>query len=178
MATPTRTSRPEKARAGSPPLWAEPSPYAAIPARITALRPRRHSRATSSAGPARRSRDRPLEVDRAGSNLESDELPDLLPGGGPGPPTVESSGIDEREADPEGRRRRARRAHHRPGRREARRRGGAAQPLAPPAAAGGSARGGNAQEHPDDRAHRLRQDRDQPAPRQARRRAVRQGRGD
>ncbi|KAK0359894.1 hypothetical protein LTR94_029462, partial [Friedmanniomyces endolithicus] len=34
------------------------------------------------------------------------------------------------------------------------------------------------QEHPDDRPHRLRQDRDQPPPRQAGRRAVREGRGD
>ena len=47
------------------------------------------------------------------------------------------------------------------------------QQLAPRAA-----RRGDAQEHIDDRPDRLRQDRDQPAPRQARRRALRQGRGD
>ena len=41
-----------------------------------------------------------------------------------------------------------------------------------------SARRGDAQEHPDDRADRLRQDRDQPPPGEARRRAVREGRGD
>ena len=57
-------------------------------------------------------------------------------------------------------------------------RGRAAQPLAPPAARPRAARRGHAQEHPDDRAHRLRQDRDQPAAGEARRRAVRQGRGD
>ena len=41
-----------------------------------------------------------------------------------------------------------------------------------------AARGSDAEEHPDDRADRLRQDRDQPAPGEAGRRAVRQGRGD
>ena len=45
-------------------------------------------------------------------------------------------------------------AHRRPGRRQARRRDRAAQPLAPPAAAGRTARGGAAQEHPDDRPDR------------------------
>ena len=41
-----------------------------------------------------------------------------------------------------------------------------------------AARGSDAQEHPDDRADGMRQDRDQPAAGEARRRAVRQGRGD
>ena len=40
------------------------------------------------------------------------------------------------------------------------------------------ARRGDAQEHPDDRPDRLRQDRDQPPAGEARRRAVREGRGD
>ena len=43
--------------------------------------------------------------------------------------------------------------------------------------AGTAARGGGAEEHPDDRADRLRQDRDLAPPRAARRRAVPQGRG-
>jgi hypothetical protein len=68
--------------------------------------------------------------------------------------------------------------HHRPERRQARRRHRAAQPLAPPAARRAAARRGFAEEHPDDRADRLRQDRDRAPPRQARRRALRQGRGD
>ena len=43
-----------------------------------------------------------------------------------------------------------------------------AQPLAPPAAQGSDARGGAAQEHPDDRPDRRRQDRDLAAPGEAR----------
>ena len=73
---------------------------------------------------------------------------------------------------------RARPLHRRPERRQARRRHRAAQSLAPPAARRAAARGGAAQEHPDDRADRLRQDRDLAPPRQARQRAVPQGRGD
>ena len=53
-----------------------------------------------------------------------------------------------------------------------------AQPLAPPAARRPDARRGDAEEHPDDRPDRRRQDRDLAAPGQARRRALPQGRGD
>jgi ATP-dependent HslUV protease ATP-binding subunit HslU len=74
------------------------------------------------------------------------------------------------ESYPQGDRRRAGRTYHRPGRRQARRRRRAAQPLAPPAAARRTARRGDAQEHPDDRPDRLRQDRDQPPPGKAGRR--------
>ena len=70
------------------------------------------------------------------------------------------------------------RAYRRPGRRQEGGRGRAPQPLAPAAAVARAARRGHAQEHPDDRPHRLRQDRDQPAAGEARRRAVREGRGD
>ena len=50
--------------------------------------------------------------------------------------------------------------HHRPERRQARHRRGPAQPLAAQAAGRRSARRGLPQEHPDDRPHRRRQDRD------------------
>ena len=73
---------------------------------------------------------------------------------------------------------RARPLHHRPERREARRRHRAPQPLAPPAAHRADARGGAAEEHPDDRPDRRRQDGDFAPPRQARQRALPQGRGD
>ena len=53
-----------------------------------------------------------------------------------------------------------------------------AQPLAPPAARRPDARRGDAEEHPDDRPDRRRQDRDLAPPGQARRRALHQGRGD
>ena len=53
-----------------------------------------------------------------------------------------------------------------------------AQPLAAPAARRRDARGGAAEEHPDDRADRLRQDRDLAPPGAARQRAFPQGRGD
>ena len=84
----------------------------------------------------------------------------------------------ERQSHPQGDRRRARRAYRRPDGRQARGRRRAAQPLAAPAPRRRAARRGHAQEHPDDRPDRLRQDRDQPPAGQARRRAVRQGRGD
>ena len=60
---------------------------------------------------------------------------------------------------------------------QARRGHRAAQPLAPHAGRRGAARRDHAEEHPDDRADRRRQDRDRAAPGQARQRAVRQGRG-
>ncbi len=72
---------------------------------------------------------------------------------------------------------RTRSLHRRAARRQARRRDRAPQPLAPPAAHRAAARGGGAQEHPDDRADRLRQDRDRPAPRPPRQRAVPEDRG-
>ena len=62
--------------------------------------------------------------------------------------------------------------------REARGRHRAAQPLAAPAGARAAAPGDHAEEHPDDRPDRRRQDRDRATPGAARRRAVRQGRGD
>ena len=73
---------------------------------------------------------------------------------------------------------RTRSLHRRPGQGQARRRHRAAQPLAPAAPRLADARGGDAEEHPDDRPDRLRQDRDRAPPRQARGRAVPQGRGD
>ena len=73
---------------------------------------------------------------------------------------------------------RARPLHHRPERRQARRRHRAPQPLAPPAAHRPDARGGAAEEHPDDRPDRRRQDGDLPPPGEARQRALHQGRGD
>ena len=63
-------------------------------------------------------------------------------------------------------------------RRQARRGHRLAQPLAPPAARRPDARRGDAEEHPDDRPDRRRQDRDLAPPGQARRRALHQGRGD
>ena len=63
---------------------------------------------------------------------------------------------------------RARPFHRRPKGCQTRRGDRPAQPLAPPAARRPDARRGAAQEHPDDRADRLRQDRDFPPPRQAR----------
>src|SRR6266849_2366103 len=60
---------------------------------------------------------------------------------------------------------RARPLHRRPARRQACRRDRPQKPLAPPAALRGTARGGVAQEHPDDRADRLWQDRDLAPPR-------------
>ena len=62
--------------------------------------------------------------------------------------------------------------------RQARRRHRAAQPLAPPAGGRAAAPGNHAEEHPDDRPDRRRQDRDRAPPGQARRCAVHQGRGD
>ena len=73
---------------------------------------------------------------------------------------------------------RARPLHHRPEGRQARRRDRAPQPLAPPAAHRPDARGGAAQEHPDDRPDRRRQDGDLPPSREARQRALHQGGGD
>ena len=71
---------------------------------------------------------------------------------------------------------RTRPLHRRPVRRQARRLDRAAQPLAAAAAHRQSARGGAAEEHPDDRADRRRQDRDRAAAGETRRRAVHQGR--
>ena len=73
---------------------------------------------------------------------------------------------------------RARPLHRRPEGRQARGRHRAAQPLAPPAADRRPPRGGAAEEHPDDRPDRLRQDRDLAPAGPARRRAVPQGGGD
>ena len=73
---------------------------------------------------------------------------------------------------------RARPLHRRPEGRQARGRHRAAQPLAAAAAARGPQGRGAAQEHPDDRPDRLRQDRDLAAAGQAGRRAVPQGGGD
>ena len=73
---------------------------------------------------------------------------------------------------------RARPLHRRPERRQTRRRHRIAQPVAPPAAPGRSEGGGAAEEHPHDRANGRRQDRDLAAARQARGRALHQGRGD
>ena len=86
--------------------------------------------------------------------------------------------IAEGQAHPQGDRRRAQRAYRRPGRREARGRRGASQSLAAPAAVARTARRGHAEEHLDDRPDGLRKDRDQPPPGEARRCAVREGRGD
>ena len=72
---------------------------------------------------------------------------------------------------------RARPLHRRPEGRQARGRHRAAQPLAAPAAARGPQGRGAAQEHPDDRADRLRQDRDLAPAGPARGRAVPQGGG-
>ena len=72
---------------------------------------------------------------------------------------------------------RARPLYRRPEGRQARGCHRAAQPLAAPAAARGPERGGAAQEHPDDRPHRLRQDRDLAPPGPACGRAVPQGGG-
>ena len=69
------------------------------------------------------------------------------------------------------------RLHHRPEGRQARRGHRVAQPLAAPAAGRRDARRGDAEEHPDDRADRRRQDRDIAPPGEARRRALHQGRG-
>ena len=73
---------------------------------------------------------------------------------------------------------RARPLHHRPERCQARGRHRPAQSLAAPAAGREAARRGAAQEHPDDRPDRRRQDRDLPPPRQARRRSLHQDRSD
>ena len=70
------------------------------------------------------------------------------------------------------------RFHCRSGGGQARRRHRAAQPVAASAPDVADARGGHAEEHPDDRPDRLRQDRDRAPPRQARRGAVPEGRGD
>ena len=75
-------------------------------------------------------------------------------------------------------RRRARQAHRRPARRQARGRDRAAQPLAARAGRRAAARRDHAEEHPDDRPDRRRQDRDRAPAREARERAVHQGRGD
>ena len=80
--------------------------------------------------------------------------------------------------DPRGNRLRTRQAHRRAGGREARGGDRAAQSLAPAAGAGAAAARDHAQEHPDDRAHRRGQDRNRAPAGAARRRAVRQGRGD
>ena len=80
--------------------------------------------------------------------------------------------------DAAGDRLRARPPHRRPGRGQA---GGGdrpAQPLAPAAGRGGDARRDHAEEHPHDRPHRRRQDRDRAPPGAPRRRALHQGRGD
>ena len=74
-------------------------------------------------------------------------------------------------------RRRARQVRRRPGQGQARRRDRAAQPHAAAEAAGRAGRGGRAEEHPDDRADRRRQDRDRAAAGAARAVAVHQGRG-
>ncbi len=87
-------------------------------------------------------------------------------------------GRHDTSTDPQGDRRRAGRTHHRPEGCQARGRRGAAQSLAPPAARPRAARRGDPQEHPDDRPHRLRQDRDQPAAGQAGRDPLHQDRGD
>ena len=73
---------------------------------------------------------------------------------------------------------RTRSFHRRPARRQARRRHRPAQPLAASAPRRLHARRGLAEKHPDDRPDRLRQDRDFAPPRQARGRAVSEGRGD
>ena len=83
----------------------------------------------------------------------------------------------DRVADAAPDRRRARQVRHRPGGGQARRGDRAAQPHAPPEAGAGAGRGGRAEEHPDDRADRRRQDRDRAAAGAARAVAVRQGRG-
>ena len=80
--------------------------------------------------------------------------------------------------DPSGNRRRIGPSHRRPGRRQAGGGRGHPQPLAAAAARRRDAARGGAEEHPHDRAHRRRQDRDRPAAGQAHRRAVHQGRGD
>ena len=84
-----------------------------------------------------------------------------------------STGIADAAAD----RRRARQVRRRPGSGEARRRDRAAQPHAAPEAAAGDGRGDRAEEHPDDRADRRRQDRDRAPARAAGAVAVPQGRG-
>ena len=74
-------------------------------------------------------------------------------------------------------RRRARPLHRRAGRREEGRRHRAAQPLAAPAGARGDPRRDLAEQHHPHRPDRRRQDRDRAPAREARRRAVHQGRG-
>ena len=73
---------------------------------------------------------------------------------------------------------RTRPLHHRPEGRQARRGDRAAQPLAATAVRRRPARGGAAEEHPDDRPDGRGQDRNLAPPRQAGERAVHQGRGD
>ena len=68
-------------------------------------------------------------------------------------------------------------AHRRPAGRQARRGHRAAQPLAPHAGRRAAAPRDHAQEHPDDRPHRLRQDRDRAPPGAAGQCAVREGGG-
>ncbi len=83
----------------------------------------------------------------------------------------------DRVADAAPDRRGARQVRHRPGGRQARRGHCAAQPHAAAEAVAGAGRGSRAEEHPDDRADRRRQDRNRPPARAARAVAVHQGRG-
>ena len=90
------------------------------------------------------------------------------------PETTQTS-TDIAHAAPD--RRRARQVRHRPGGGQARRGDRAAQPHAAAEAGARAGRGDRAEEHPDDRPDRRRQDRNRAAARAARAVAVRQGRG-
>ena len=83
----------------------------------------------------------------------------------------------DRVADAAADRRGARQVRHRPGRRQTRGGDCAPQPDAPPEARARAGRGNRAEEHPDDRTDRCRQDRDRAPSGASRAVAVRQGRG-
>ena len=90
------------------------------------------------------------------------------------PETTQTLG---RHADAAADRRRAGQVRHRAGGGQARGRDRAAQPHAAPEARAGAGRGDRAEEHPDDRPDRRRQDRDRAPARAARAVAVPEGRG-
>ena len=89
----------------------------------------------------------------------------------------ETTDLQRRVADAASDRRRARQVRRRPGAGEARRRDRAAQPDAAAEAPARPGRGDRAEEHPDDRSDRRRQDRDRAAAGAAGAVAVHQGRG-
>ena len=144
------------------------------------LHPRVRRRPAGAGHAARRDRSRSRQRARD-PRLRKGRLPPRPPGRYAGRPRAadgaHARGRNDRLLPPRNRLR-ARPLHRRPGRRQARGRDRAAQPLAPAAARRQAARGGAAEEHPDDRPDRRRQDRDLAPAGAARRRAVPQGRGD